>query len=92
MKQEGLYHLQNKRLFSERTSLFPSDTLHEKCSYSELFGPYFPGFGLITERYYVSLRIQSEYGKMRIRITPNTDTFYAVTTRREKTYLRNKSK
>ena len=32
------------------------------------------------ERYGVSLRIQSEYGKMRTRITPNTDTFYAVRT------------
>ena len=39
--------------------------------------PYFPAFGLNTERY-VSLRIQSECGKMRTRITPNTDTFQAV--------------
>ena len=31
-----------------------------------------------TERYRVSLRIQSECGKMRTRITPNTDTFHAV--------------
>ena len=42
------------------------------------FGPYFPAFGLNTERYEVSLRIQSECGKIRTRITPNTDTFYAV--------------
>ena len=41
-------------------------------------GPYFPTFGLNTERYGVSLRIQSEWGKIRTRITPNTDTFYAV--------------
>ena len=41
-------------------------------------GPYFPGFGLNRERYSTSLRIQSEYGKMQIIITPNTDTFYAV--------------
>ena len=41
-------------------------------------GPYFPAFGLNTERYSISLRIQSECGKMRTRITPNTDTFYAV--------------
>ena len=40
--------------------------------------PHFPAFGLNTERYSVSLRIQSECGKMRTRITPNTDTFYAV--------------
>ena len=43
------------------------------CSYS---GPQFPAFGLNTERYGVSLRIQSECGKMRTKITPNTDTFY----------------
>ena len=46
-------------------------------------GPYFPAFGLNTERYSerysVSLRIQSECEKIQARITPNTDTFYAVT-------------
>ena len=36
-------------------------------------GPHFPAFGLNTEIY------QSKCGKMRIRITPNTDTFHAVT-------------
>ena len=36
---------------------------------------YFPAFGLNTERYGVSFRIQSEYGKIRIRKTSNTDTF-----------------
>ena len=41
-------------------------------------GPHFPAFGLNTERNGVSLRIQTECGKMRTRITPNTDTFYAV--------------
>ena len=40
--------------------------------------PYFPAFGLNTERYGVSLYIQSECRKMRIRVTPNTDTFRAV--------------
>ena len=40
-------------------------------------GPYFPAFGLNTERY-VSLHIQSEWGKIWIRKTPNADTFYAV--------------
>ena len=34
-------------------------------------GPHFPAF-------VVSLRIQSKCGKMRTRITPNTDTFYTV--------------
>ena len=40
--------------------------------------PYSPAFGLNTERYRVSLRIQSEYGKMRTRKTPNMDTFHAM--------------
>ena len=40
-------------------------------------GPHFPTFRLNTERY-VSVRIQSECGKMRTRQTPNTDTIYAV--------------
>ena len=42
--------------------------------------PYFPAFGLNTERYSVFLRLQSECGKIRTRKTPNTDTFYAVFT------------
>ena len=41
-------------------------------------GPYFSAFGLNTDRYGVSLRIQSECGKMWTRITPNMDTFHAV--------------
>ena len=41
-------------------------------------GLHFPTFGLNTERYGVSLRIQSECGKMRTRIIPNTDIFHAV--------------
>ena len=41
--------------------------------------PYFPKFGLNTERYRVSLRIQSKCGKVQTRKTPNTDTFHTVT-------------
>ena len=41
-------------------------------------GPHFPAFGLNTERYEVSLRIQSECEKIRTRKTPNTDPFYTV--------------
>ena len=41
-------------------------------------GPHFPAFGLNTEKYGVSLRIQSKCGKVRTKITPNTYTFYAV--------------
>ena len=51
-------------------------------------GPHFPAFGLNTETYGVSLRIQSECGKIRIRVTPNTDTFYAVTVSKSLTHLR----
>ena len=41
-------------------------------------GPHFPAFELNTERYFVSLRIESKSGKMRTRITPNTDNFCAL--------------
>ena len=41
-------------------------------------GPYFPAFGMNTERYSVSLRIQYDCGKIRTRKTPNMDTFHAV--------------
>ena len=41
-------------------------------------GLHFPAFELTTEIYGVSLRIQSECGKMPTRITQNTDNFYAV--------------
>ena len=37
-------------------------------------GPYFPALGLNTERYRVSLRIQSKCGKIRTRKALNTDT------------------
>ena len=40
--------------------------------------PYFAAFGLNMERYSVSLRIQSECGKIQTRETPNSDTFHAV--------------
>ena len=52
--------------------------LADKCPYRSYSGPYFPAFGLNTERYRVSLRIQPKCGKMLTRITPNTDTFHAV--------------
>ena len=41
------------------------DALRKKSPYSELFWSAFS-------------RIRTEYGKMRTRITPNTDTFYPV--------------
>ena len=41
-------------------------------------GPHFPAFGMSTGRYSVSLRIQSKFGKMRNRITPNKNIFHAA--------------
>ena len=46
--------------------------------YGVFSGPFFPAFGLNTERYGVSLRIQSECGEIWIRKAPNTNTFYVV--------------
>ena len=43
--------------------------------YGVFSGPYFPTFALNTERYSLSLRIQSECGKIRTRKTPYLDTF-----------------
>ena len=39
-------------------------------------GKYFPAFGLNTDRYVVSLRIQSECGKILTGKTPNKDTLH----------------
>ena len=49
--------------------------------------PYFPAFGLNTE---VSLRIQFECGKIRTRITPNTDTFYAINNKQHQIHITHK--
>ena len=51
------------------------DSIRKKCPYSEFFCSVFSVFGLNTERYEVSLSIQSEYGKMQTRKTTNKDTF-----------------
>ena len=57
--------------------LFKSQCM-KSVSIRKYSGPHFPAFELNTERYSVSLRIQPERGKIQTRITPNTDTFYAV--------------
>ena len=56
---------------------FPDMTtpLREKYPYSELF---WSVFSRIRTEYGVSLRIPSEFRKIRTRITPNTDIFLAV--------------
>ena len=55
--------------------LFLWDALLEKCPYLELLRS---AFCRIWTEYSVSHLIQSECGKIRTRITPNTDSFYAV--------------
>ena len=50
-------------------------------------GLYFPAFGLNAKRYGLFLRIESECGKMRTRITPNTKNFHAVTTSKKEIKL-----
>ena len=67
-----------KRKKIPRNSYLKLHTLREKCPYSEFLWYAFSAFGLNTETYRVSLRIQSERGKIRTRKTSNTDTFYAV--------------
>ena len=42
-------------------------TAGKVSKYGIFSGPYFPAFGLNTERYFVPLRIQSECGKLRTR-------------------------
>ena len=42
-------------------------TARNVSKYGVFSDPYFPAFGLNTERYFVSLRIQSECGKIRTR-------------------------
>ena len=55
-------------------------TLRKKSPYSGLFWsaffPHFPAFGLRISPY--SVRMRENAGKMQTRITPNTETFYAV--------------
>ena len=46
--------------------------------YRVISGPYFPAFGLNTERYEVSLRIQTECEKYGPETTPYLDTFHTV--------------
>ena len=61
-------------------------SLRKKCMYSEvILVPIFPAFsfirteyGEILRIYPYSVRMRENVGKMRTRITPNMDTFYAV--------------
>ena len=54
-------------IFVKKKQLNKYYSLRENCPYLKLF-------------WSVSIRILSKYGKMRTRIAPNMNTFYAVTT------------
>ena len=45
----------------------PNSTVWKVSKYGVISGPYFPVFGLNTEIYFVNLRIQFEYRKIRTR-------------------------
>ena len=62
-----------KRKQRKKRKIFKTESIKSICS-----GSCFPAFGLNTERYSVSLCIQSKCGKTWTRITPNTDNFYGV--------------
>ena len=66
--------------FLRKLQLLTLLQLCKKCPYLELLWSVFPAFRLNTERYSVSLRIQSKCGNLQIRITPNRDTFHTVYT------------
>ena len=71
--REGIIHLDTRHWRYPLTQ--GMDIQRKMCPHSELF---WSTFGLNTGRYGVSFRIQSKSGQMRVRITPNTDAFYAV--------------
>ena len=64
-KQQGSTHLFGMR--RENLYTLATFTAWKVSKYGVISGPYFPVFGLNTERYGGSLRIQSEYRKIRIR-------------------------
>ena len=76
----ALFWLLNHRRDMLTWDLHLNIALRKKWLYSELFWSaiflHFAAFGLNTERYKVGMRENAR--KMRIRITPNTHTFYAV--------------
>ena len=59
-------------------SVFITNTAWKMSVFSVFLIRIFPQFGLNMERYSLSLRIQSECGKIRTSKTPNTDIFYVV--------------
>ena len=76
-RHHGETKLQNFEIVILKTNTFLYFWLSFHCVKSvciwSYYGPCFPAFGLNTEWYGVSLCIQSECGKIRTRITPNTE-------------------
>ena len=66
-------------VFTEPLTFFLSIYAQRSLRIQRFSGQYFPAFGLNTDRYSVSLRIQFKCGKTRTRKPPNIDTFHAVT-------------
>ena len=73
--QNRPFHNSNKRDFSY---MYTTNHCVKSVCIRSYSGPHFPAFGLNTEIYSVSLRIQSKCGKIRTTKPPNTDTFLAV--------------
>ena len=62
-------------------------TAWKVSKYGVFSGPYFPAFGLNTERFFVSFRIQSECGKIRTRKNYIFGYFSRSDTREEMLYV-----
>ena len=76
--------------YSQTSEFIESTTLRKQCACSELFWTAFSRIRTESgeiRRYGVSLRIQSECGRILTRITPNTDTFHAVQYKHKTTSL-----
>ena len=73
--QNRPFHNSSKRDFSY---MYTTNHCVKSVCIRSYSGLHFPAFGLNTEIYSVSLRIQSKCGKIRTTKPPNTDTFLAV--------------
>ena len=65
-------------VIQEPLNLFGMQHCVKSVRIQSFSGPYFLAFGLHTERYGVSLRMQSKCEKIRTKKTPNTVTFHAM--------------
>ena len=68
----------SKYQISKNSSVHKGEHCVKSVCIQSFSGPYFPAFGLNTERYTASSHIQSECWKIWTRKTLNTDTLHAV--------------